>query len=175
MPQTKIKVIETNENVINAAINHFAVPRENAHLQIILSDGAEYIYGYSHDINILMLDGFNGGCLITSLCSQKFYDQAYQVLSSRGILVVNLLGQDKNLNIYLRRIKNSFRNQVITILTEARGNVIVFAFKHNPGRLSWKTLRIRAKRFEEIYDLPFPAIVSELFKSTAGHTHYLQI
>ena len=175
MPQTKTTVVEINQQVISAAFDHFALPEADERLQIILADGAEYMRDYSPTMDILMVDGFHDDCQSASLCSQDFYNQAYQALSKNGMLVVNLLSQDKNLNIYLQRIKESFQGRVITVLPEVRGNLIVLALKHNPGRLPWKILNARARKLEEIYRLPLLDCVSRWRKSLHSHNDYLEI
>ncbi|SFE90467.1 polyamine aminopropyltransferase [Nitrosomonas sp. Nm166] len=175
IPQTKTTVVEINQQVISAAFNHFALPEADERLQIILADGEQYLRDYSPTIDILMVDGFHDDCQSASLCSQEFYNQAYQVLNKNGMLVVNLLSQNKNLNTYLQRIKDSFQGRVVTILSGACGNLIVFAFKHSLGRLSWKILKARAKKLEEMYDLPFSDCVSRLRESTYSHHNYIEI
>ena len=124
---------------------------------------------------VLMIDGYNDGCQMAALCSQDFYDQASQALCKDGMMVVNLLSRDKNLNIYLQRIKNSFQERIVTMLSEPRGNLIVFAFKQSGGKLAWDILKIRAKELEEIYGLPFPDFVSKLRKYTHRSKNYLEI
>ena len=175
MLQTKTTVVEINQQVISTAFNYFALPAEDERFQITLADGARYVADHPLCTDILMIDGFDDGCQIASLCSQEFYNQAYQALCKDGILVVNLLSRDKNLNTYLQRIKDSFQGRIVAMLSEVRGNLIVFAFKQNPGKLAWKVLKTRAKKFEEIYDLPFPDFVSRLQKYNTGNSNYLEI
>lgn len=175
MPRTKTTVVEINQQVISTAFNYFALPAEDERFQVMLADGARYIADHPFCTDILMIDGFDDGCQIASLCSEEFYNQAYQVLGKDGMLVVNLLSRDKNLNSYLERIKDSFQGRVVAMLSEARGNMIVFAFKQNPGKLAWKVLKTRAKKLEAVYGLPFPDFVSKLRKHAASHNDYLEI
>ncbi len=175
MPQSKIVVVDNNQQVINAAINFFALPAENERFRIVLADGAQFIKDNAQSADIVMIDGFDDGLQIASLSNQEFYDQTYQVLSAEGILVVNLLSRDKNLNTYLQRISDSFQGYIAAMLSEAQGNLIVFAFKQNPGKVAWKTLRIRAKALEEQYRLPFPDFVSKLRKYRGSQGTYLEI
>lgn len=174
MPRTKTTVVEISQQVISAAANYFALPEEDGRFEIILADGAEYVVDHPLSTDILMVDGFHDGCQIAALCSQEFYNRAHQTLREDGILVVNLLSRDKNLNIYLQRIKDSFQGHVIAMMSEVRGNLIVFAFKQSPGKLTWKVLKTRAKKLEETYGLPFSDFVSKLRKYNDGHGSYLE-
>ncbi len=175
MPRSKIVVIDNNQQVINTAINFFALPAEDDRFKIVLADGAQFIKENALGADILMIDGFDDGLQIASLSSQEFYNQAYQALGDNGILVVNLLSRDKNLNIYLQRISDSFHGCIAAMLSEVQGNLIVFAFKQTPGKISWKTLRIRGTKLEEKYHLPFPDFVSKLRKYTGSHSCHLEI
>lgn len=175
MLQTKTTVVEINQQVINAAINHFALPDEDERLKVVLADGAQYIVDHPLSTDILMVDGFDDGCQITSLCSQEFYNHARDVLCKDGILVVNLLSRDKNLDTYIQRISDSFQGHIVAMLSDIRGNLIVFAFKNSPGRVAWKVLKTRAKKLEEIYGLPFSDFVSKLRKYNDCYHIHLEI
>lgn len=166
MLETKVTVVEINQQVISTAFNYFLLPPEDGRFRIIHADGAQYIADHSLSTDVLMIDGYNDGCQMATLCSQEFYDYAHRSLCKDGMMVVNLLSRDKNLNLYLQRIKNSFQERTITILSEPRGNLIVFAFKQNAGKLGWDILKTRAKKLEEIYDLPFSDFVFKLRKCT---------
>lgn len=173
--QTKTIVVEINQQVVNVARDYFALPSEDDRFQIIIADGAEYITNYLTSVDVLMVDGFDEDCQVASLCSQEFYDQAHRVLRNDGVLVLNLLSCDKNLNNYLQRVWDSFQGHVITMLSEVRGNLIVFAFKQNHGKLTCKKLKDRANKLAESYGLPFPDFVFKLRKYSGKHSDYVEI
>jgi spermidine synthase len=175
MLQTKTTVVEINPQVISTAFNYFALPAEDERFRIILADGAQYVADHPRSTDVLMIDGFNDDCQIDSLCSQEFYHQAHQALGEDGVLVVNLLSRDKNLNTYVQRINDSFQGCIFTMLTEVRGNLIVFALKQNCEKLSWNALKARAEKLKEIYGLPFPDFVSKLREFTDNHNDDLEI
>ncbi len=91
------------------------------------------------------------------------------------MLVVNLLSRDKNLDTYIQRISDSFQGHIVAMLADVRGNLIVFAFRHSPGTVSWKTLKTRAKKLEEIYGLPFSEFVFKLRKYNDCYDKYLEL
>lgn len=173
--QTKTIVIENNQHVIDAATHFFALPANNDRFQVVLADGAQFVEDDALNVDILMVDGFDDGQQIAALCSQSFYDRAYEALGSEGILVVNLLSRDKRVHTYLQRIGESFHGRVVAMLSEPQGNLIVFAFKRSPGKVAWKSLRSRATILAEQYHLPFPDFVSKLRKYTESHGLYLEI
>ncbi len=175
MPQTKITAIELNQQVITVAQKFFELPKEDERFEVILADGGTYITNNPPGADIVIVDGFDDDCQIPSLCSEDFYNQARQVLNKDGVLIVNLLSRDKYLNKYLRRIESCFNGHVTAMLSEVRGNLIVFAFKNSPSKLAWKTLRNHAKTLEKEYALPFPDFVTKLKKYQSGNGNYLVI
>tara|TARA_R110002073_G_scaffold219406_1_gene379722 strand:- start:637 stop:1413 length:777 start_codon:yes stop_codon:yes gene_type:complete len=175
MPKSQITAVELNPQVVSVAVNHFALPAEDARFEVIIAEGGEYIARHSLSTDILMIDGFDDGCQVPSLCSQDFYNQARRVLNKNGILVVNFLSRDKNVSNYLRCIENSFNGHVVKMLSDVDGNLIVFAMENSPGRLAWKTLKKRAKTLEKEYPLPFSEYVAKLRKYNLCHANYLAL
>lgn len=170
LPQTKTTVIEINSQVIATAFNHFALPAEDGRFEIIIGEGGEYIASHPLSTDVIMIDGFDDGCQVPALCSQDFYNRAREALNREGILVINLLSRDKNVSEYLRRIELSFNGHVFAMLSEIRGNLIIFALKKNCGKFAWKSLRAHAKTLEKEYGLPFSDYVSELRKYSSLRT-----
>lgn len=175
LPETRTTIIEINPDIIRTAHSLFAVPAPDERLVILHADGARYIQEHALCADIIMVDGFDNDLQIPGLCSAEFYQQAHQALTKHGILVINLLSRDKKLDTYLQRIKTVFENRVITLLSEIRGNLIVFAFKQSPGKLAWKTLLKHAHMLEQHHTLPFQDFVTELHKSVKHKGDYLTI
>ncbi|SCY29869.1 polyamine aminopropyltransferase [Nitrosospira sp. Nsp13] len=162
LPRTKTTVIEINPQIVAMARNYFFVPDDDERLQVIIAEGEGYVASHPASADVLMIDGFDDGCQVSSLCSQDFYNRARETLKKKGVLVVNLLSRDKGLQEYLRRIENSFDGHVIVMTAEARGNLIAFAFKQNPAKPAWEELTERAKKLETEFALPFQEYVKKL-------------
>lgn len=173
LPQSKVTAVEINSQIVSAAHCQFELPAEDERLSICIGDGSVHIANNPLSMDILMIDGFDDDCQVPALCNQAFYNQAREALKKNGILVVNLLSRDKNVGTYLRRIENSFNGHVVAMLTEIRGNLLVFAFKHSPGKLAWKALKSRAKSLEKEYPLPFTDFVTKLRKYNTGNGNFL--
>lgn len=164
LPKTRVTVVEPYRQVIMAARQHFYVPQDDARFAVVEAEGARYIAAEAIAADVIMVDGFDDGDQVQSLCSQEFYDRAQQVLSRNGMLVVNLLSRDRQLKTLLKRIENSFDGHIIAMMAEIRGNLIVFAFRNNPGKLSWKSIHKHAQKLEAAYPLPFREFVAKLRK-----------
>lgn len=165
LPATRVTVIEPYRQVVMAAYQYFQVPQDDARFSIIEAEGAKYLAGNTVAVDIIMVDGFDDGYQVQSLCSEDFYHETRRVLNKNGILVANLLSSDRQLKTLLQRIENSYDGQLIAMLAEVRGNLIVFAFNNNPGKWSWRSLRRHAQKLESQYPLPFGEFVSKLQKT----------
>ncbi len=175
MPHTKTTVIEINSQMVATAQNYFFLPEANERLQIIVAEGGNYMANHHDKVDVVLIDGFDNGCQVPSLCNQDFYTLVNRALNKNGVLVVNLLSRDKAVKDYVKRIENSFNGHVATMMSEARGNLIVFAFKNNPGKVPWNILKMRAKALEKQYALPFSAFVAKLRKQRSLNRHSLEL
>lgn len=162
LPRTKTTVVEINSQVVVAARNCFFVPPDDGRLQVLIAEGGEYVAQHPSSTDVLMVDGFDDGCQVASLCTQDFYNHARAALKRNGVLVVNLLSRGKRFQDYMRRIANSFSGQVSTLTADPHGNLIVFAFRQDPGRHVWEDLPERAKKLENEFALPFTEFVKKL-------------
>ncbi|MEO6825606.1 MAG: polyamine aminopropyltransferase [Nitrosospira sp.] len=161
LPLIQTIAIEIDPHVVAAARNHFYLPANGERLQVVIAEGGEYVANHPRSADVLMIDGFDCGCQVPSLCNQDFYDHAREVLKRKGVLVVNLLSRDKRLQDYLRRIEHSFPGRVLTLAAEVHGNLIAFAFKHS-GKPDWAKLNERARKLEADFALPFSEYVKKL-------------
>jgi spermidine synthase len=162
LPRTKITVVEINPKVIVFARNYFSVPPDDERLQVLIGEGSEYIARHPSSADVLMVDGFDDGCQVASLCTQDFYNHARAVLKRNGVLVVNLLSRDRGFQNYMRRIESSFSGHISTLAADPHGNVIAFAFRQKPARRVWESLPERAKKLENEFALPFTEFVKKL-------------
>jgi spermidine synthase len=129
VPHADITVVEINPHVI-ALRKRFRIPQDDRRFRVLCENGADYVARTSWHHDVLIVDGFDIDGQPPELCSQRFYDDCYQALSSSGLMVVNLCG-DNNRPI-LARIRKSFYDQVLVVTPEIDGNTIVFACKGEP-------------------------------------------
>jgi spermidine synthase len=165
LPLVRTVVVEINAEVAVAARRYFFVPGDDDRLQVQIAEGAEYVASHPNTADVMMVDGFDEGCQVPALCTADFYDSARDALKRNGVLVVNLLSSDKRFSDYMSRIENSFNGRVASVAVEPHGNVIVFAFKHGPGKRVWEKLPTRARDLETELALPFTRVVDKLQRS----------
>lgn len=167
LPKIKTTAIEINPEVVSAARNYFFLPADDQRLQVVIAEGGEYVAGHPRSADVLMVDGFDDCRQVSSLCSQDFYNRAREALKRNGVLVVNLLSRDKGFRDYISRVEEAFTGRVATLMVEVHGNLIVFAFKHSPGKRVWEDLQSRAAELEAELGLPFTKFVKKLHQSNS--------
>ena len=175
MPGTTIRVIEINERVLTVARRYFAVPADDARFEVIISDGAEFVTRPQVCADLIMADGYDGDSHVAAVSSLAFYRDCHERLNSRGMLVVNLWGGDREFNETLSRIEQAFPAGTLCLPAEKPGNVIVFGFRGPAGQLSWATLEQRASVLEARYELGFTRFVESLRKMNRHDEKYLLI
>jgi spermidine synthase len=128
LPQTQLTVIEINPHVI-ALKEEFEVPDDPARITLMCGDGAEYVCDASTEQDVLLVDGFDGEGQALSLCSQAFYNDCYQALAHKGLMVANMNPEHPDHEVFMSRIRLAFDNDVLEIASAEKTNHIVFACK----------------------------------------------
>ena len=172
-PEIVSKVIELNPKIIQVARNQFFVPENDERLEVIEGDGLVYLAEHEDAAEVLLIDAFDSNGIPPNFCSQDFFDQCAITLKSDGILVINLWGSDKNFNVYLQRIEQTFEGRVLTLPTGKPGNIAVFGFKREPADLRLTSLRERAKALEKSHEIEFLQFIDKLAEHNSSSSNRL--
>ena len=164
-------VLEINPQIIGTARSHFYVPDNDDRLNIIEGDGLIYLADNPNSADVLMIDAFDALGIPSDFCSQDFFDSCERALNDDGIFAINLWGSDKNFDIYLRRVEQSFDDKVLMLPTGKPGNIVVFGFKNRRFKQTPANkiiqLRERAKeldtQFEKPHAIDFLSFVEKLY------------
>ncbi|PPD53925.1 MAG: spermidine synthase [Methylotenera sp.] len=160
-PSINQTIVEINPQIINIARSHFYVPDNDERFNVIEGDGIAYLAENTNSTDCLMIDAFDSFGIPPDFCSQDFFDSCEMALKNNGIFAINLWGSDKNFDIYLQRIEQSFNNQTFMLPTGKPGNIVVFGFK-KPLSLTHKKLKERAKNLENTHKIEFSSFVDKL-------------
>jgi spermidine synthase len=160
-PQISQTVVEINAQVIAIARSHFYLPENDEKLNVIEGDGVQYLLENPASNDCVIIDVFDAHGIPPNCCTQDFFDSCFEALTTNGIFVINLWGSDKNFDIYLQRIEQTFSRRVLIMPTGKPGNIIVFGFK-DPLRLTEKKLRERAKALEQDHKIEFSDFLDKL-------------
>jgi len=161
-PDIASTVVEISPKIIQVARNQFYVPENDARFEVIEADGLVYLAEHHDEADVLLIDAFDSNGIPPDFCSQDFFDQCSATLKSDGIFVINLWGSDKNFDLYLSRIEQSFDDRVLILPTGKPGNIAVFAFRRGVSDLRLNTLRERARALEKTHKIEFLQFVDKL-------------
>jgi spermidine synthase len=157
-----IRVVEINQEIIRIARSHFYLPENDERLEVIAGDGVEYLREHADTAGVLLLDVFDSKGVPPEMYNQGFFDSCVDSLKLDGMMAVNLWSSDRNFDIYLQRIEQSFSQRVLVLRTGKPGNIVVFGFKRVPTDLRWSSLRQRAKELETHHKIEFLEFVEKL-------------
>ncbi|MGB4812704.1 MAG: polyamine aminopropyltransferase [Methylophilaceae bacterium] len=161
-PEIISTVIELNPKVIQVARSQFYLPENDDRLTVIEGDGLQYLTEHPESEEVLLIDAFDSHGIPSDFCSQDFFDLCASCLTLNGIFAINLWGSDKNFDIYLQRIEQSFKQKVLVLRTANPGNTVVFGFNKTPSNLTLTSLRERANTLEITHKIEFNHFVGRL-------------
>lgn len=145
-PNCQIDVIEYRQDVVNVAHTYFNVPKNDPRLNIHLGDGYLFVqqqhYQAETSYDLLLVDAYDHTGMSASVGVQAFFDACAGVLTSQGVMSVNLWGSDKPLfNQTMDRINQSFEGRTMTLPVKNKGNVIGLAMMQTVTIASLKKMR----------------------------------
>jgi len=173
-PEIISTVVEINPNIIQVAQNQFYVPENDARLQVIEGDGLQYLAEHAGNADVLLIDAFDSNGIPPDFCSQDFFDLAQRALNNAGIFAINLWGSDRNFDVYLQRIEQSFQQKVLILRTGRPGNIVVFGFKGLYKYFNIPQLQARAKLLESTHRIEFNQFLKQLIDDNIVQHNQLQ-
>jgi spermidine synthase len=162
----RTRVLELDPRIVAVARSLFHLPPDDARLAVEIGDGAQALAPDCADV--LLVDGFEDESVPGALVSQAFFDATWGALREPGVLAMNLMSDDPQLDRVLQRIENAFGGAVACMPALTDPNVIAFALKGAPRALAWQTLRARAERLQARFGLPFARYVNQLRRMNPG-------
>ena len=171
LPTARLTVVEIDPHVI-AFRDEFRIPRDDARLTVRQDDAAEYVAHASGNADVILMDAFDRDGLAPELSARDFYADARSALARRGVLVANLVGDDRRRLAHLHRIEEAFDGNAILVPVEEDGNHIAFAFRDPRFEPRWRWIESRAGAMRKRYGLDFPRMAARLERS--GKLGYLE-
>jgi spermidine synthase len=165
LPGTQLTAIELDPEVI-AFRDTFLLPPDDARLQVLQADGAEYLEQTEKGIDVLLVDAFDKTGFAPSLANREFFENAFAKLSGNGVLVINLAGEKDTYAGLIGEAMHVFDDQVIVISVPDDGNHVLYAFKEHYFEPRWRWLHNYAKELRAKFSLDFPAFVQKMERST---------
>ncbi len=180
LPEARITSLEIEPDVI-ALREQFRVPPDEERFRVVQADASTYLAagdvqgctsagarGTSGcaagdlEADVILLDGYDAQGLPDRLCTESFYADCWRALSEKGVLVVNLWGNDQHRGAYLRRLRRVFGGRVWWAKSCDSGNLIAFALKSERYYPQWSRLLSQAHSLDARLGLGLAAIVTDM-------------
>jgi spermidine synthase len=168
IPHVPILVAEISPAVI-ALRDLFCIPPDNERFQIRCQDGAHFVRTAARPCEVLLVDGFDREGHSAQLCSERFYEDCFQLLAPGGIMVVNLALGDPRLPQSVERIHRRFPNTVV-VKSEDFTNRIAFAPKGAGLDLSLEQLCARLGWLEQQHQVGLSHTLQHI-----RHAQYMRV
>ncbi len=160
-PQARITTLEINPDVI-ALRDEFLIPPDNDRFEVVQADAVDYLARSDLHADVILLDGYDAEGLPKSLCTESFYSNCWQALSTQGVLVANLWGGEANRGTYLNRLRSIFDGRVWWSRPRNSTNLIVFAVKNEHFYPQWSRLIAKAQTLSTRYRLDLTWVVKNM-------------
>jgi spermidine synthase len=164
LPAAQFTAIEIDPEVI-ALGEAFLLPPPGPTLQILQADGAEWLAQAAGGIDALLIDAFDEHGFAPALNNREFLQSAWDKLSAKGVLVINLAGERESYAGLVAEVMHVFDDQVLIIPVPDDGNHVLLAFRERHFEPRWRWLHSHAKELRAKHGLDFPSFVLKLERS----------
>jgi len=155
LTDSRLTALEIQPEVVTAAREWFSLPPDDACLQVIIGDGADYVQAQPESQDVLLVDGYDAEEIVTELTTPAFYQACHAMLRPGGVAVFNLWGSDSRFQGFLDNLTQAFGQQVLQLPAETKANIVVFGFRAPLPDTSFSYLAGRADRLQSDLGMDF--------------------
>lgn len=135
----KLTVVEYDSEVINIAKQFFFLDKlEN--LEVIHQDAQVFAMQTDRKFQHILVDLFTDEVFPEQCNSEEFFSHCRRILTSDGILAVNLANRNEQWPIF-QLLRKNFQNATLAISVKKSANIIIFATKQNSVNYLTEKLR----------------------------------
>ena len=161
LPASRITAIEIDPDIL-AFRDQFMLPPDDARLQLLLGDAANYLRDSDQDADVIMIDAFDREGFSSSVCNRGFYLDVRDALTPHGVMVANMVGPKDERVAHLDMVADVFGGNVIMLPVADDGNYLVFAFRDATFEPRWRWIDGQTSAMKARYGLDFPSFASKL-------------
>ena len=154
LPEARVTAVELNPNVIAICRALFALPSNDARLDVREMNALDYVLDARHhgSVDVLQVDLYDEEARGPVLDTPEFYQACADCLTADGIMTTNLFGDFSNYDKNLLAMEQVF-DAVVWLPEVHDANIVVIAFKQAP-QIDFAVLYERAGEIKRRYNLP---------------------
>jgi spermidine synthase len=157
LPDSEVVAVEASAAVIGACHRFFALPDDDARLDVVHADAGAYVASprVRGRFGVVQVDLYDRDARGPVLDSLDFYRACRAAIAEPGMMVVNLFGRDHaSFERNRRRIDEAFGGRTLVLPPVEAGNLVVLAFAGPPLAVDAAMLFERAAEVERRWRLP---------------------
>lgn len=154
LPNARITAVEIDERVI-AMRDAFFIPPDDDRFRVVHDDGARYLARCEQPVNAILIDAFDRDGVTPALASAAFFNRAAALLSPKGALIMNLLGDRQHFAGHLQRADEGFGSRAMLVPVTGNDNRLLYAFAPGSAPPSARHLHLRARHLQSKMPLNF--------------------
>jgi len=158
---TRITVVESDSRVI-ALREAFRIPADDHRFRVVHDDGARYVARHAQPVEAILVDAFDEMGVSPSLATQDFFRAASRLLSSTGVLIMNLHGDPERFAGHLHQACTVFGERALLARVTANDNDLLYAFARRAPLPAAKHLFLRARHLQSKMPLNFRHYLGQL-------------
>lgn len=153
-PEARVDAIELNPNVIAICRALFALPPNDARLNVAEMNALDFVLDAENhgSIDALQVDLYDEEARGPVLDTPEFYQACHDCLAPDGIMTANVFGEPANYDKNLDAMRAVF-DAVVWLPEVHDANIVVIAFKRAP-QIEFARLFKRAGEIRRRYNLP---------------------
>lgn len=154
LPEARVTAVELNPNVIAACAALFALPPNDARLDVRRMNALDFVLDAANHgtVDVLQVDLYDEEARGPVLDTPAFYQGCYDCLADDGIMTTNVFGDFANYDRNLEAMQDIF-DAVVWVPEESDDNIVVLAFKRAPV-IDFSELYLRAAALRTRLNLP---------------------
>ncbi len=165
LPRTRVTTVEIDSAMVAVCRDWFALP-ESDKLRICIDDASHFLGHDQGRYELLLVDIYSGAEVPGPFFDNGFYRRCYDRLKENGMLVINLITDDAaTFKAILRRLRRQFDCATLCLTVSGHINIIVFAFRQRPARLTLPALSEQAVQLSKQFELDFAGWARQLFST----------
>jgi spermidine synthase len=168
LPEAAITVLEIDPCVL-AFREEFKVPPDDGRFRVVQANGVEYVAKRAPREDIIIVDACDRSGLSPTLAEPGFYSNLRRRLTTGGVLVINMCGDEADVEGHIARVRGVFGEQLIALPAKEDGNLIVLGFRTEPRMWDGAELDVHARELEERFGLAFPRYVRQMEYGLRGY------
>jgi spermidine synthase len=168
LPDAVLTVVEIDRDVL-ALRDEFQVPADDERFRVVEGNGAEYINQAGPRDDVVIVDACDRDGLSPTLLASELYWNLRRRLTLNGVLVVNICGDEDEVESHMARMRGVFGQQrLITLPAREDGNLIVMGFRREPQAWDGAALDAHSRRLQERFGLAFPRFARQMRYGLGG-------